>query len=102
MSFLGRWRRRHQTPPVLDPPGYRRSVPLPPRPFEPTEPTEQTEQFAPISHEPVPNVGSGPSVRLVMADGTVQSLPADPELEARAAYLVRSMLSPPPPPPPGR
>ena len=98
MSFLGRWRRRPPAP-VLDPPGYRRSVPLPP---PPTQPAEQTEQFAQVPPQPVESAPSGPAVRLVMADGTVQSLPADPELEARAAYLVKSMLSPPPPPPPGR
>ena len=35
----------------------------------------------------------------MMADGSVEDLPADPEVSARASYLVRSMLSPAPPPP---
>ncbi|HWC14952.1 MAG TPA: hypothetical protein VG929_10215 [Actinomycetota bacterium] len=36
-----------------------------------------------------------------MSDGSVEDLPADPEITARASYLVRSMLSPAPPPPDG-
>lgn len=34
-----------------------------------------------------------------MADGTITELPVDEDLEARAAYLIRSMLPPAPPPP---
>jgi hypothetical protein len=41
-----------------------------------------------------------PQVHLMMADGNVESLPADPAIESRAAYLVRSMIPPAPPPPP--
>lgn len=36
----------------------------------------------------------------MMADGSIQDLPEDPETARKAAYYVRSMLSPPPPPPP--
>lgn len=39
-------------------------------------------------------------MRLMMTDGTLQDLPADPELAARATYLINSMLPPAPPPPP--
>ena len=75
--------------PVIDLPGYRgvtthRHMPPPPPPPPPAQPSKP----------------SGPQVRLMMVDGTVQELPADPDLEERAAYLVRSMLSPAPPPPP--
>lgn len=47
---------------------------------------------------PTPVAGP-PQVRLMMADGSIEDLPADPEIAARASYLVRSMLSPAPPPP---
>ena len=35
-----------------------------------------------------------------MEDGTMQDLPTDPEIEARAEYLIKAMLPPAPPPPP--
>jgi hypothetical protein len=38
-------------------------------------------------------------MRLMMTDGTLQDLPYDPEVAARAEYLIKSMLPPPPPPP---
>jgi hypothetical protein len=86
MSFGGglrRWFGRDKASPVLDPPGYR----LPGRDIPPAPP-------------PAPAHAGSPSVRLMMADGTVEELPQDPDLAARANYLARSMLSPPPPPPP--
>jgi hypothetical protein len=91
--LFDRWRRKQRPVAVVDPPGYRRSpgvIPPPPA----------ADPYAPMTDIPAPAAKTGPAVRLMMADGTVESLPADPELEARAAYLVRSMLSPPPPPPP--
>lgn len=39
----------------------------------------------------------GTRVSLVMSDGTVEPLPVDADLAARAAYLAQSVLSPPPP-----
>jgi len=36
-------------------------------------------------------------VKLVLADGTESTLPEDPELSARADYLVNGILKPPPP-----
>ena len=38
-------------------------------------------------------------MRLMMTDGTLEELPGDPEMEARATYLINSMLPPAPPPP---
>ena len=89
---------RSKPVPVLDPVGYR----LPPRaPLASPPPSEPTVAPLPArAPEGASTVGPrGPQVRLVMADGTVAELPVDPELEERAAYLVRSMLPPAPPPP---
>ena len=96
MSFAGGLKRllgRDKPAPVIDPPGYRgvatrRATPPPPPPP------------APVVDAPPPSRPSTPQVRLMMADGTIEELPADPALEERAAYLIRSMLSPAPPPPP--
>jgi hypothetical protein len=91
MSLFGRWRERGRPAPVLDPPGYR----LPPRPAPPP-PAALSEDRA-----PAPFTGpSAPSMKLGLADGSMQDLPPDPELAARAEYLIKSMLPPAPPPPP--
>ena len=106
--------RRSKTPPVLDPVGYR----LPSYLVDPREPTwGPLDDQASSQAESQPSAGSStgaqetprfdppaptgpPQVRLMMADGSVQDLPEDPETARKAAYYVRSMLSPPPPPPP--
>ena len=93
MSFAAGLKRllgRDKPTPVIDPPGYRgvatlRAAPPPPPP--------------PLVNAPPPSKPSTPQVRLMMADGTIEELPADPDLEERAAYLIRSMLPPAPPPP---
>ena len=90
MSLLGRWFARSKPPPVIDPPGYRLahgSAPPPPSP--PAHPDIQP-QTGPVK----------PSMKLMLSDGTLQELPADPEMAARAEYLIKSMLPPAPPPPP--
>ncbi len=46
-----------------------------------------------------PGLGGPARIKLMLADGSESSLPADPELSARAAYLVKSMLPPRPPAP---
>ena len=46
-----------------------------------------------------PSVPAGPQVKLILADGSESALPEDPELAARAEYLMRSMLPPRPPAP---
>ncbi|HEV3473312.1 MAG TPA: hypothetical protein VG408_08960 [Actinomycetota bacterium] len=40
-----------------------------------------------------------PQIKLILADGTESTLLSDPELAARADYLVKSMLPPRPPGP---
>ena len=80
---------------MLDPVGYRlpsyltESAPSMGMPPPPPPPPVVEERRTP----------GPPRVRLMMEDGTVEGLPADPEVEARAAYLARSMLPPAPPPP---
>lgn len=46
-----------------------------------------------------PAAATRQQVKLIMADGSETGLPADPELTARAEYLVKSMLPPRPPAP---
>ena len=87
MRFLRR--RKKPSPPVLDPPGYLGAVRVGPPPPPP-----------PLM---VPRVDANPlkpGMKLMMSDGTMQDLPDDPELAARAQYLIKSMLPPAPPPPP--
>jgi hypothetical protein len=86
VSLLGRWFTRSKPVPVLDPPGYRlahSSAPPPP-------PLTEAPGRGPVK----------PSMKLMLSDGTMQEMPADPELAARAEYLIKSMLPPAPPPPP--
>ena len=93
MSLFGRFRRsRSQPPSFIDPPGYRLSTPPAPPP--------PAGSVVDASVAAAPTAPGKPSMRLMMADGTVQEMPADPEMEARAEYLIRSMLPPAPPPPP--
>jgi hypothetical protein len=91
MSWFGRWFTRTKPPVELDPPGYRlpSRVPPPPPPISTTQ------------HD-LPSVAGAPTMRLMLADGSIQDLPGDPELTARAEYLIKSMLPPAPPPPPAR
>lgn len=96
MTFLGRWRGRGRATPVLDPPGYRLAAPPAPPPFQ--APPAASAVPGPV--EPVEPPRAKPAMRLMMEDGTMQDLPADPEIEARAEYLIKSMLPPAPPPPP--
>ena len=101
MSFGGGLRQllfRSKPAPDLDPVGYRlpsylvaseSSVSVPPA------------APAPPSTRPAASMLLGPpQVHRMMTDGNVESLPADPAIESRAAYLVRSMIPPAPPPPP--
>lgn len=95
---------RSKTPPVLDPVGYRL----------PSYLVDTSPVWGPPQAKPSPGSSAGaedprlappqafgpPRVTLMMADGSVQDLPEDPETARKAAYYVRSMLSPPPPPPP--
>ena len=67
--------------------------PMPPPP-PPVLPLQAPPQAAPA------RPSSGPQVKLILADGSESQLPADPELAARAEYLVKSMLPPRPPEPP--
>lgn len=94
MIGLKRLFTRPKPAPVLDPVGYRL----------PSYLTPSDQSLAMPPPPPPPLVGETltpgpPRVRLMMEDGTVEGLPTDPEVEARAAYLVRSMLPPAPPPP---
>lgn len=92
---------RSKPPPVLDPVGYR----LPSYLVDTQEPAwgppdgqpSTGAQDPPRLDRPAPS--GPPQVKLMMADGSVQDLPEDPETARKAAYYVRSMLSPPPPPP---
>ena len=106
MSFFRRLFGGSKTPPVLDPVGYR----LPSYLVDTREPawgppegehlsgSSAGAQDAPRVDPPAPS--GSPKVTLMMADGSVQDLPEDAETARKAAYYVRSMLSPPPPPPP--
>ena len=99
---------RSKTPPLLDPVGYRLpSYLIDTRPPAWGPPSSKAEgQLSPepevqeIPRYDPPAPSGPPQVRLMMADGSVQDLPEDPETARKAAYYVRSMLSPPPPPPP--
>lgn len=97
---------RSKTPPELDPVGYRlpsylvdtRAPAWGPTEGQPPTGSSPGAQDPPRLAPPLP---SGPAtVTLMMADGSIQDLPEDPETARKAAYYVRSMLSPPPPPPP--
>jgi hypothetical protein len=85
--------------PVIDPPGYRLPGYAPPPP--PPLPLVEMPRGpgSPVGPGPAGAPPQGPHVKLMMADGTIQELPLDPESESRAAYFVRSMLPPAPPPP---
>jgi hypothetical protein len=92
MSLLSRWRALRARPvPVIDPPGYRSSMPPAPPPPRP-EP-------APLVRAAASRPKAKASMHLMLQDGTVEELP-DPEMKARAEYLIQSMLPPAPPPPP--
>lgn len=95
MRPLKRLFTRPKGPPVLDPVGYRLPSYLTEGDHAPVLPPPPP----PPPGEGEPAVTGPPRVRLMMEDGTVEGLPADPEMERRAAYLVRSMLPPAPPPP---
>ena len=106
MSFFRRLIGSSKTPPVLDPVGYRLPSYLvdtrepawgPPESEYAPDPSTGA-QIPPRLDLPVPS--GSPKVTLLMADGSVQELPEDAETARKAAYYVRSMLSPPPPPPP--
>jgi len=79
MFGLGRFRRRRpETRVAAIRPPVRRSEPTPPPP-------------------PPPQPQATSRVRLIMADGSERLLPDDPEIAARAQYLVNAILKPPPP-----
>lgn len=84
-------RTKHVTPVVAGP---TRSAPPPP---PPPAATTLAPTSTPLREAAAPR--ARPAMRLMMADGTLQDLPYDPEVEARAEYLIKSMLPPPPPPP---
>ena len=58
-------------------------------------------QAVPASADAAPATAAGGSsrVKLILEDGSESALPADPDLAARADYLVKSMLPPRPPAP---
>lgn len=65
-----------------------------------TRPTEgHRSRSIPPPPPPRPSLSArgGARVRLILADGSAQVLPHDPELAARADYLVNGLLKPPPP-----
>lgn len=86
----------------LDPVGYRLpSYLVEPDPSMPPLPIDPGAGASGLPPGPAVSMLLGPpQVRLMMTDGRVEDLPADPTLERRAAYLVRSMIPPAPPPPP--
>ncbi len=80
--------------------------------FPPMPPPPPAEAGSPIASDPQPHPGAieyagarpvtgpaNPQVKLILADGTESTLLSDPELAARADYLVKSMLPPRPPGP---
>ena len=92
--------------PPLAPPAPAQSPAMSPggAPFTPPAPVPAVdEEFAPTPspQQPVARPKARPSganVRLLMADGSSSELD-DPELAARAEYLVRNLLNPKPPEP---
>ena len=71
--------------------------PMPPPPPGPEPIHQLTPSGPPV--QAAPSVPTGPQVKLILADGSESPLPEDPELAARADYLMKSMLPPRPPAP---
>jgi hypothetical protein len=95
----GRGVPRRPTAPPEAPPV---SGPLAPAPVPTAQPQAPIQPQAPAPPQ-APNGGpaypvGSKRVRLILKDGSELTLPPDPALEERAAYLTRSLLAPPPPP----
>jgi len=69
-------------------PSYRPAATPPPPPPPSLDPAAVPPSFRPTGTA---------RVRLIMSDGSENALPDDPELAARAEYLVNGILKPPPP-----
>ncbi len=67
----------------------------PPPPATPPLPPSAPKTAAEVR----PTAPGRRQVKLILADGSESALPADPDLAARADYLVKSMLPPRPPAP---
>lgn len=98
-----KWLRGRSAPPAFIESRLERLSQYPPMPPPPPPVTPQaapTAEFIPgTTPGSPPGLGGPARIKLILADGSESSLSADPDISARAAYLVKSMLPPRPPAP---
>lgn len=89
---------RRSSPPAYIESRLERLSQYPPMPPPPPPATPQAAAAMQIDGAPT-GLMTPSRVKLILADGSESALPTDPELTARADYLVKSMLPPRPPAP---